>query len=109
MPAPAIEQAASVRSADVSAPDSADLSLAEIESQNGDLNAVVTLAAERARTEAEAIEPGDERPLAGVPIVIKDLLQLTEGIRTTFGTAASGDYVPDYDTALVAKLRAMGA
>src|SRR5207244_3102485 len=35
--------------------------------------------------------------------------QLTKGVRTTFGTAASGDFVPEFDTALVKKLRAAGA
>ena len=40
---------------------------------NGELNAFVTLCEERALAEADAIQPGDERPLAGVPIAIKDL------------------------------------
>src|SRR2546423_202767 len=96
----AAEQAASVRSGEVSATELVEASLAEIDRQNGEINAVITLADERAREEAEQVQPGDDRPLAGVPIVVKDLLQLTEGIRTAFGTAASGDFVPPFDTAL---------
>jgi amidase len=105
----AVEQAAAVRAGDVSAAELVDAALAEIERLNGDLNAVVTVVDERARTEASAIAPRDDRPLAGVPIVVKDLLQLTEGVRTTFGTRASGEFVPHKDTTLVAKLRAAGA
>jgi amidase len=69
----------------------------------------VTTASERALEEADAIQPGDERPLAGVPIAVKDLIALTEGIRTTHGMAAMGDWVPDHDSATVRKLRAAGA
>ena len=59
--------------------------------------------------EADAIQPGDDRPLAGVPIAIKDLGPFTEGIRTTFGTRLLGDFVPDHDSALVRRIRAAGA
>src|SRR4029450_13980092 len=74
-----------------------------------ELNAFVTLSEERALTEADAIQPGDDRPLAGVPIAIKDLGPFTEGIRTTFGTRLLGDFTPDHDSALVRRLRAAGA
>jgi amidase len=105
----ASEQAAAVRSGGVSASELVDASLAQIERLNGGLNAVITLVADRARAEAAQVPPGDDRPLAGVPMVVKDLLQLTEGVRTTFGTAASGDFVPKFDTGLVRRLRAAGA
>jgi amidase len=105
----ATEQAAAVRSGELSAAELVDASLAAIDRLNGEVNAVVTPVAERARAEAERVRAGDERPLAGVPIAIKDLTQLTEGVRTTFGTEASGDFVPPFDTALVRKLREAGA
>ena len=105
----AVEQAAAVRTGDVSAGELVDAALERIETLNGDLNAVITLVDERARAEAAAVQAGDERPLAGVPIVVKDLLQLTEGVRTTFGMRATGDFTPQFDTALVRKLRAAGA
>ena len=105
----AIEQAEAVRAGEVSAREMVQASLDEIDRKNDDVNAVITRADERALAEADAVEPGDERSLAGVPIVIKDLLQLTEGIRTAFGTEASGEFIPPFDTALVAKLRAAGA
>ncbi|HEX8645253.1 MAG TPA: amidase [Thermoleophilaceae bacterium] len=106
---PALEQAAAVRAGEVSASELVDESLAAIERLNPDVNAFVELAAERAREEAAAIGPGDERPLAGVPIAVKDLGPVTEGIRTAMGTAISGDWIPPFDSAMVAKLRAAGA
>jgi amidase len=105
----ALEQAAAVRSGEVSAQELVEASLAEIERLNGEVNAFVTLAAERALEEAAAIGPGDERPFAGVPIGIKDLGPATEGIRTTFGTAVTGDWVPTFDAEPVRRLRAAGA
>jgi amidase len=105
----ATELAASVRSGEVSARELVDSAYEAIERLNGELNAFVTLAQDRAIVEAEAISKGDERPLAGVPIAIKDLGPLTEGIRTTFGTELLGDWVPDHDSALVRRLREAGA
>ena len=107
--APVLEQAAAVRRGEVSAGELVEASLGAIERLDPEINAFVELAAERARDEADAIEPGDERPLAGVPVAIKDLGPLTEGIRTAFGTAISGDWVPPFDSAVVARLRAAGA
>jgi amidase len=105
----ATELAGSVRSGEVSARELVDSAFEAIERLNRELNAFVTLSQERAIAEADAIAKGDERPLAGVPIAIKDLGPLTEGIRTTFGTELLGDWVPDHDSALVRRLRGAGA
>src|SRR2546422_9006652 len=105
----AIEQAEAVRNGDVSARELVEACVRAIERLDGGVNAVVTTSAERALEEAERIAPGDERPLGGVPILIKDLVQLTEGIRTTLGTEASGDWIPPFDTALVRRIREAGA
>jgi amidase len=105
----ASEQAAAVRTGEVSAVELVEASLAAIDDLNGEINAVVTPVAERAHVEAAQVQPGDERPLAGVPMVVKDLLQLTAGVRTTFGSRAAGDFVPGFDTALVGQLRDAGA
>jgi amidase len=106
---PAIELAATVRSGEVSARELVEASYDAIGRLNDDINAFVTLCEERALAEADKVQPGDERPLAGVPIAIKDLGPLTEGIRTTFGTRLLGDFVPDHDSALVRRLRQAGA
>jgi amidase len=104
----ALEQAELVRSGEVSSRELVEASLARIERLNGELNAFVTLVEERALAEADRVRPGDERPFAGVPIAIKDLVAWTEGIRTTFGTNAAGDFVPPFDTSIIQKLRGAG-
>jgi amidase len=105
----AVEQAERVRSGEVSARELVEASLAAIERANPRINALVTLAAERALAEADAIEPGDPRPLCGVPVAIKDLGVLTEGLLTTHGSDALGDWVPAVDSEPVRRLRAAGA
>src|SRR5690242_7114931 len=97
----AAEQAALVRDGEVSARELVDASLAAIERLNGELNAVVTRCDERALAEADAVSAGDERPLAGVPLLVKDLGAMTEGVRTTMGMRALGDWVPEADSATV--------
>jgi amidase len=104
----ATEQAELVRAGEVTSRELVEESLRAIEALNGELNAFVTLAAERALAEADAVKPGDDRPLAGVPIAIKDLIAWTEGIRTTNGMAAMEDFVPPVDSATVRRLRAAG-
>ena len=103
------DQAALVRAGEVSARELVEASLEAIDSLNGELNAFVTLAADRALSEADAIAAGDERALAGVPIAVKDILALTEGLRTTWGSAAVGDWIPPVDSAVVRRLRSAGA
>jgi amidase len=105
----AAELAASVRAGDVSARELVEESLDAIGRLDGELNAFVRLCEERALAEADEIAPGDERPLAGVPIAIKDLVQLTEGVPTTMGMAAMEGWVPPMDSALVRRLRRAGA
>ena len=103
----AAEQAALIREGRLSARELVDASLAAIERDAH--NAFVLTCPERARAEADAVKPGDPRPLAGVPVAIKDLVVLTEGLPTTNGSRSLGDWTPDVDSAPVARLRAAGA
>jgi amidase len=105
----AVEQAARVRSGEISARELIEASLVAVERDNPRLNAFVTLCAERALEEADAVRPGDRRPLCGVPVGIKDLLSATEGMPTTEGSHAFGDWVADHDSAHVRRLRQAGA
>ena len=99
-----------MRAGELSARELVEASLAAIERLNGELNALVTLCAERALAEADAVGPGDERPLAGVPIAVKDLVAFTEGIRTTWGMAALERLGARRSTPrLVRRLRGAGA
>ncbi len=86
--------------------------LERIEAVNDTLNAVVTLAAERALIEAEQADrdraAGGERRLLGLPITVKDALE-TEGLVTTGGSVVRATFVPDRDATVVARLRREGA
>ena len=103
----AAEQAALIRDGRLSARELVDDALAAIE--RDEHNAFVHTCPERARAEADAVGPGDPRPLAGVPVAIKDLIVLTEGLPTTNGSRSLGDWTPRVDSGPVARLRAAGA
>jgi amidase len=105
----AAEQAALVRDGSVSARALVEECLSAIERLDPAINAFVLTCPERALEEADAIAPGDPRPLAGVPIAIKDLIVLTEGLRTTNASNALPDFVPATDSAPIRALRAAGA
>ena len=105
----AVDQAALVRAGEVTARELVEASLRAIEDLNPTLNAFVTLCGERALEQAEAVLPGDDRPLCGVPIGIKDLLSATEGVATSQGSLAFGDWIADHDSAHVRRLREAGA
>ena len=105
----ALEQAAAIRSGELSPTELVEASLEAIERLNPDLNAFVTLCGERALAEARALTAGDSRPLAGVPVAIKDLTALTEGVRTTMGMEAMEDWVPSQDSSTIRRLRRAGA
>lgn len=90
-----------------------ELYLGRIERLNPRLNAVVTLAAERARREADAADAALGRgeakgPLHGLPVTVKDTIE-TAGLRTTAGAPELAEHVPASDAAVVARLRAAGA
>lgn len=86
---------------------------AAIREFNEPINAVVTLdddgAIDRAREIDRQIQSGElkDSPLAGVPFLAKDL-DVTAGIRTTFGSRAQQDYVPGWDMLHIARLKAAG-
>jgi len=70
------------------------------------VGAFVTLTPERARETAFALGSG-ESPLFGVPSAIKDL-NLTAGVRTTFGSEAFRDFVPDVSDGVTLSMEAAG-
>jgi amidase len=104
---PVDELAGLVRTGEVSARELVQESLDRIEALNPQLNAFVDVFAEEALAAADAVRPGDERPLAGVPIAIKNNTPVA-GKRLTFASNFFGDFVAPFDAALVQRLRDRG-
>jgi amidase len=103
----ALEQGDAVRRGDVS-----PLELVEHYADRADeVGAFITtthdLAREHARRLTQQGRPADASPLWGVPTGIKDL-HPTAGVRTTFGSAAYDDFVPDASDDLVLTVEAAG-
>jgi amidase len=72
------------------------------------VGAFVTLTPEPARRRAAGLDvTAADGPLFGVPTAIKDL-NLTAGVRTTFGSAAFADFVPDVSDGVTLSLEAAG-
>jgi aspartyl-tRNA(Asn)/glutamyl-tRNA(Gln) amidotransferase subunit A len=110
---PATKVAALIRRRKLSPVEHIDAVLGAIERLQPELNCFVTVTADHARAaarEAErAVMAGDTLgPLHGVAVSIKDLLP-TKGVRTTLGSIAYADNVPDRDDVLVTRLREAGA
>lgn len=103
----ALEQGDLVRRGEVSPLDLVDHYLERADT----VGAFVTSTPELARAQAGALaaagRPDDAGPLWGVPTAIKDL-HPTAGVRTTFGSAAYADHVPDESDDVVLTLEAAG-
>ncbi|WP_439574402.1 amidase [Phreatobacter sp.] len=87
--------------------------LAAMESAQPRLNCFVTIMADQALADAQraedAVMAGEPLgPLHGVPVHIKDLVDVA-GVRTTHGTAIFADNVARADDILVTRLRQAGA
>ena len=96
---PAVELARLLRSRHLSARELLDAFLNRIHRINPQLNAIVTLAEERAVAQATAADEAAARGgllsvLHGLPIAVKDLAD-TAGIRTTYGSPLFADHVPE--------------
>ncbi|MSQ19191.1 MAG: amidase [Betaproteobacteria bacterium] len=108
------EQTRALRAGAINVPQLLESALKRINAIEPAINSFITLvAADSLREEASALQreldAGRSRgPLHGMPIGIKDIIQ-TRGLRTTGGSAALDDWVPDEDATAVAKLRKAGA
>ncbi|MBE1574669.1 amidase [Amycolatopsis roodepoortensis] len=110
---PATTQARMLASGELSARELLDATLDRVAELNPTLNAVVSIDEESARAAAAAADEAHAAgrslgPLHGLPLAVKDL-HATAGMRTTFGSPAFEDNVPDADELVVARMRAAGA
>ncbi|QXV56811.1 amidase [Amycolatopsis sp. TNS106] len=110
---PATTQARMLASGELSARELLDATLDRVAALNPVLNAVVSIDEDKARAAAAAADEAQAAgrplgPLHGLPLAVKDL-HATAGMRTTFGSPAFEDNVPDADELVVARMRAAGA
>jgi amidase len=99
--------AAHVRGGELSAREVVTQALERIEALDPTLNAFVDVDAERALAAADAIEPGDERPFAGVPIAVKANVPVA-GLPMNFGSKFLDAHRPDHNAYLVRRLQEAG-
>ena len=117
--APAYELRELLDSRKVSSVELTEMFLGRIEELNPVLNAYLTVCGEEA---VEAARRADKRigrrkgkskskldsPLLGIPVSIKDL-ELTKGVRSTMGSLAFRNYVPEIDSITSERVRHSGA
>ncbi|HEX6251319.1 MAG TPA: amidase family protein [Gemmatimonadaceae bacterium] len=110
---PAIELAALIARGDASAAEVVEAHIERVERVNPVLNAVVVKRYAEARAEAREADKTRASgqslgPLHGVPITVKEALDLT-GTPSTFGIPSRAQILAEKDDAFVARLRGAGA
>ena len=109
----ALEQATAIAKGEVSPVELVTHYLDRIDALSDEVGAFVTVTGEIALAQARLAEDrarrgeGSTGALFGVPTAIKDL-NLTAGVRTTFGSAAYDDFVPEQSDEVVTRLEAAG-
>lgn len=106
----AIALAAQIRSGALSPLEAVDAAIARIEDRDMQIDAVVVCDFERARETAAALDgqtPGEDRPLFGVPMTIKESFDIA-GLPTTWGHEQFAGNIARRDARIVQKLKAAG-
>lgn len=100
-----LEQAEALRRGELTSTDLVEHYLSRIQRLSDDVGAFVTVTAEQALSTAQQLDRAGaaQASLCGVPVAIKDLAS-TEGVRTTFGSAAMRDFVPEVSDEVVLRL-----
>ncbi|RUM89745.1 MAG: Asp-tRNA(Asn)/Glu-tRNA(Gln) amidotransferase GatCAB subunit A [Thermodesulfatator sp.] len=101
-----------LRRREISAVEATRYYLERIERLDPKIRAYITVCAEEALQEAEEadrrLSAGEDLPLLGIPLAIKDNI-CTRGIRTTCASKILENFVPPYDATVVERLKAAGA
>ncbi len=100
-----------LRAREISAVDLTQAYLKRIEQLEPTIHAYITVTGERALKDAEAADQarkaGDDRPLLGIPLAIKDVFS-TQGIETTCGSNILDGYNPVFSATSIKNLEAAG-
>lgn len=91
---------------EVSAEDLLDAALARADQHNPAINAIILDLREQARAAIRAGLP--DGPFRGVPFLIKDLSNALAGVPRASGSRFFKDYVPSFDSTLVARYKQAG-
>jgi len=96
----------------VSSRELVDSAISRIEALDPKINAVVVREFDRARIAADAADAalarGEQRPLLGLPMTVKEQFNVA-GLPTTWGDPKFKDWRPDADALAVERLKAAGA
>lgn len=86
--------------------------LARIDATDPTINAFITVAAEKALSDAAAadsmIATGNCSTFTGIPVALKDIF-LTEGIRTTCASRILHNFIAPYDSTAWSRIKSQGA
>ena len=106
----ATAQAALMRAGAISAHELVSLAIAQVETLNPQLNAVVTPMFEQALAAAQrsSSEALSNSAFAGVPFLLKDLQAAYEGVPMSAGSRWLKDFKPNGDSALVQRYKQAG-
>jgi len=109
---PIHEAQSMLRRGDISSVELTQAVLDRVLAVDNEVRAYVSLLPEEALAQAEAADrrraEGDDAPLLGIPLAIKDVI-CTRDITTTCGSRILEHFVPPFDATAVAKLRGLGA
>lgn len=109
----AVELGKEIKAGEVTVMEATEAALARIQALDSDYNCFVTVDAEGARKQAEAVQKKIDDgeltgPLAGVPVAIKDNM-CTKGLLTTCSSKILSNFYPTYTAEAVVQLEKAGA
>jgi amidase len=100
-----VDQASLVRSKDVTPRELVETAIRRIEALDPDLDAIATPLFDSALRDAETVRDGR---LAGVPLLVKDLIATVAGARQTEGSMFLRDWIAPSDSEYIVRLRRGG-
>ncbi|MGY0021513.1 amidase [Streptomyces sp. cg35] len=106
------ELTAALRAGEVTSAELTDEAIARIERDDKAINSICVPDFDRARAAARGADQararGEDRPLLGVPVTVKESYDIA-GLPTTWGIPAHRNYLPAEDAVQVSRLKAAGA
>ncbi|MFD7547937.1 amidase [Streptomyces sp. NPDC059578] len=104
--------AAALRAGEVTSAELTEETIARIEREDGAINAICVPDFDRARAAARAADQararGEDRPLLGIPVTVKEAYNIA-GLPTSWGMPLHRNYRPAEDAVQVSRLKAAGA